>query len=34
MKAIDPGDGCPGRKGLKNSREAIVDEGEKSHVYI
>ena len=29
-----PGVGCPGRKGLKFSKEVIVDEGEKSSVYI
>ena len=34
MKALEPGDGRPGRKGLKISREASVDEGEKSLVYI
>ena len=34
MKGLDPGDGCPGRKGPKISREASLDEGEKSLVYI
>ncbi len=34
MKGHDPGDGCPGRKGPKSSREACMDEGEKSLVYI
>ena len=29
----DPGVGCPGRKGPKISREAIMEGGEKSHVY-
>ena len=34
MKAMKPGVGLPGRKGLKYSREVIVDEGEKSSVNI
>ena len=29
-----PGVGLPGRKGLKFSREASLDEGEKSLMYI
>ena len=33
MKGYDPGVGCPGRKGLKFSREAYLDDGEKSHMY-
>ena len=34
MKGHDPGVGRPGRKGPKISREACVDEGEKSLVNI
>ena len=34
MKGLDPGDGCPGRKGPKFSREASLDRGEKSFVYV
>ena len=34
FKACDPGVGRPGRKGPKLSREAHVEEGEKSSVYI
>ena len=30
----DPGVGCPGRKGLKISRDACLNRGEKSLVYI
>ena len=30
----DPGDGSPGRKGPKSSREALMETGEKSSVYI
>ena len=30
----DPGDGSPGRKGPKISREARMETGEKSFVYI
>ena len=33
-KERNPGDGSPGRKGPKNSREVRVDQGEKSSVYI
>ena len=32
-EVIDPGVGCPGRKGPKISREAIMERGEKSYVY-
>ena len=31
---LNPGDGCPGRKGPKFSREVSIDEGEKSLMYI
>ena len=34
MKVLNPGDGCPGRKGPKFSREVSIDEGEKSLMYI
>ena len=34
MKGHDPGDGRPGRKGPKFSREACLDEGEKSSVDV
>jgi len=34
FKGHDPGDGCPGRKGLKFSREACLEDGEKSCAYI
>ena len=30
MEVIKPGDGRPGRKGLKFSKEVIMDGGEKS----
>ena len=30
LKGHIPGVGCPGRKGLKFSREVCLDEGEKS----
>ena len=33
-KGYDPGDGSPGRKGLKISREAYLESGEKSFVNI
>ena len=33
FEGIDPGVGCPGRKGPNISREAILDRGEKSLVY-
>ena len=34
LKGYDPGDGSPGRKGPKFSREAYLDGDEKSFVYI
>ena len=34
MKVYNPGDGRPGRKGPKISREVCIDEGEKSFVNI
>ena len=34
LKGLDPGAGNPGRKGPKNSREASLDEGEKSSVNV
>ena len=34
FKGSDPGDGCPGRKGPNLSREADLEEGEKSRLYV
>ena len=34
LEGLDPGAGNPGRKGPKNSREASLDRGEKSLVYV
>ena len=34
LEGIDPGVGRPGRKGSNISREAILDGGEKSLVYM
>ena len=34
FEVIEPGDGRPGRKGAKFSSEAIMEEDEKSCMYI